>query len=934
MKRVITLLTAAALCLAQALAANQSHTIDQVNDPTEVRTAIDLHITSATPFPYDDVFIDVINTEHAVLIFDAVKPSKLLPLLGNILINGEPARNDVNCQVRLYNRGSIVYPYGKESQSATGFHPLTVYSEPSCQGDSVSAFALENSGGYMNTLSAAKLNNRIRSFRLKRGYMVTFSVRPEGRGYSRCFIADKEDLVVNSLPALLDGRISSYRVFRWYNTSKAGLANATGAAIVDALNVTSCYSFSLGETRLPDAECVPHHIYEDWPSAAACGGVNYSPHMKTNNEPGNSADDHPQTVAQILANWENLMRTGMRLCSPSSHDGSLAHLREFMDSIDARGWRCDIIDLHCYWAESSFNTWSFYDQWANRYGRPIWISEWVWGASWNSNGAFASGVTEAQNCEAIKRITANLNSWDCIERYYYWNSERDPSRIYKNNALTTTGEYYAQMNTGLGYCDYGRYIPKAPRLATVTDLAVSINTRTFKGELTWTNNNYDLTTMSILQKRNGSAWTAIDTIAATDVYDMKYEFTLEGSAAYGLHEYRIINVDYDNRRRTSNTASVFVGGTQEAGDIMFGRIEASNSDVSTINFTRQDKSPLVFTGMPSNANSTNAIVNHLSAIGRDNFKFAFDPWTAGTAMTVTRTETADFLVLHQGIHQWGDMMAIVDTCIYTNTSGSTSKMSRGDVISVTFPQPFPDNVQPVVIVQNLYTSTNKVPTSPRVFDITNTGFSMKLTKQAEQSGNIANQYTFYLAVTPGQAAIGTSGKRICAGLAEEPVGGAANVAVTFRDAAGDTLQFEAPYIVAAAQTDLLEVPAIFRKASNVTVSAAGDDGTTQSRVTGMRVRRQVDATSTIPTGQNTAARTGDLIGWVVIDTDPTYDAVLHPYSSASRLAVSVVGRRIVTSSPRAHIYNIGGTEVPSGSQLPAGLYIVSDGRESIKVLIP
>ena len=97
--------------------------------------------------------------------------------------------------------------------------------------------------------------------------------------------------------------------------------------------------------------------------------------MKTNNEPGNSADDHPQSVDVVLDNWQNLMRTGMRLCSESSHDGSWSHLRAFIDSIDARGWRCDLLDLHCYWGAPSFNDFSGY---YNSYGgRPIWISEWV-----------------------------------------------------------------------------------------------------------------------------------------------------------------------------------------------------------------------------------------------------------------------------------------------------------------------------------------------------------------------------------------------------------------------------------------------------------------------------------------------------------------------------------------------------------------------------
>lgn len=50
--------------------------------------------------------------------------------------------------------------------------------------------------------------------------MVTFSNNPGGKGYSRCFVADKEDLEFAELPMELDHRISSYRVFKWHNFQK------------------------------------------------------------------------------------------------------------------------------------------------------------------------------------------------------------------------------------------------------------------------------------------------------------------------------------------------------------------------------------------------------------------------------------------------------------------------------------------------------------------------------------------------------------------------------------------------------------------------------------------------------------------------------------------------------------------------------------------
>jgi len=199
----------------------------------------------------------------------------------------------------------------------------------------------------MNTLTDAKLNNAIRSFKLKRGYMVTFSIGARGRGYSRCFIADHEDLEFATLPAVLDKHITSYRVFKWNNAQKKGLASDTGAEGNQVLNSAWCYDWGPGQDRGVDTETVPHKIHKSWPAVADCGRVTYSPHMKTDNEPGNSADDQPGTVAEVLAYWEDAMATGMRLCSPSSHDGSLNWLREFMNEIDARGWRCDILDMHC-----------------------------------------------------------------------------------------------------------------------------------------------------------------------------------------------------------------------------------------------------------------------------------------------------------------------------------------------------------------------------------------------------------------------------------------------------------------------------------------------------------------------------------------------------------------------------------------------------------
>ena len=930
MKRTlfITLLALAASWTARA--ANTSTTVEQVAEAVELSADVDYHITSATPFTSTGS-INITNVDHAVIIFDNLKPSQALRQLGYIKINGEKAVSEKNCQVRLYNRGAILFPYGKESNAASGFHPLVVYDEKNCQGNSCELFGLESNSGYMNTLTAAKMNNKIRSFTLKRGYMVTFSLRSGGYGYSRCFIADQEDLVVKSLPSLMDQRISSYRVFRWYNTSKAALANDTRAEAVAALNVTSCYSFGLGESRLPDAECVPHHIYENWPSASECGSRTYSPHMKTNNEPGNSADDHPQTVDEILNNWENLMRTGMRLCSPSSHDGSFSHLRACLDSIDARGWRCDIIDLHCYWDEGSFSTWSFYDQWANRYGRPIWISEWVWGASWNSNGAFKSGVTEAQNRDAIKRITNNLNQWDCIERYFYWNSERDPSKIYKNGSLTPAGEYYASMNTGLGYKNYKNYVPKTPRMYAVSNLTLEFNSKNNNVKFTWTNRNYDLTDVTILQKKENGIWRGQDTLAYSETATRTFSTTLDALQNIGLNEYRLACQDADGKTRYSNVASVFIGGATTYGDVMVGHIESNSTEPSTIFFATQEQTPLVVTGLPTMKNTANGIFNHVSTIAKDNFKFNFEPWAEGAILNFKNNESTDYFVLQPGSYTWGNMRAEVDTCYYWNGSRD-SWMSQGDTIEVFFKQPFDEGTVPIVVLQNVVSAAS-TPCYPRILEVTNKGFKMKLIYQDAAKQKPRSQGTFYMAVTPGSDKLGTTGMCIYAGRSTEPIGGSTNVPTVFRNEAGDTLYFRSPYIIAASQTNNLDYASAFRKYSDMTTTLKVDEEQSVNLTYGMRIRRQMDATATIPTGMNTAEKSGDYMGWIVIDQDPTAVGIATLHQPQEQFLVEVKGRKIVPSDPTARIYSTTGMQVKAGSWTAPGIYIVTNGKASTKVVV-
>ena len=552
MKRKLSslLLFAAMLFAAQGniMAANTKTTITQVTTTVTLSDEVDYIITGDAPFAGDGL-INITNTEHAVLILQNIKPSKASSWLKYIQINGVKATNNSNCQIKFYNYGCIILPYA----GGDNFKPLTVYSEKNFEGESCNDFGLENSGGYMNTLTDKKLNNRIRSFKLKRGYMVTFSLKAGGRGYSRCFIAADKDLEMASLPALMDNSISSYRVFKWYDAGKKQLANDLNTTTMAALDVQSSYTWSEGHNMAPDYECVPNHIYEDYPSSRAIGKATWSPHSKNNNEPRNTSDDHPQDLNTILNNWENMMRTGMRLCSPASWDGSdywnaTGFLAEFLDSIDARGWRCDIIDLHCYWAEGSFGNMHY---WSDKYKRPIWISEWCWGASWNHNGAFADGVTQSQVKGALERICTNLNNWDYVERYYYWNGEAPISRLY-DGGLTPAGEYYAAMKAPMAYNGKYDFVPKTPKQYAPSNFSVEYDNKKGLAVLKWDDKNGEMnSSMSIMRKAgSGKAWEVLCNVA---IQEDAASYTFTDSAAMIGYQYQIVVKDANNQDRKSTT---------------------------------------------------------------------------------------------------------------------------------------------------------------------------------------------------------------------------------------------------------------------------------------------------------------------------------------------------------------------------------------------
>jgi hypothetical protein len=864
-------------CMALSLplnAANSVQTVEQVSSSVDITDDVDYVITSATPFATAGS-VNIVNKEHAVVRLSAVKPSSVISnWLNHVYIDGEAAQNNVNCQVKMYNNGAIIFPYDRN------FRPLTCYTEQNFSGESCDNYTEGNSGGFMKTLTGALLNNQIRSFKLKRGYMVTFAIGTAGWGYSRCFIADNEDLEISTLPAVLDQRISSYRLFKWQNFGKAGLANDTRYDPCNKLNVTGCYSFGNGENRYPDTECIPHHIYEDWPSASSCGSATYSCHMKTNNEPGNSADDHPQDVATVLANWENLMRTGMRLCSESSHDGSMGHLKEFIDSIDARGWRCDILDLHCYWSggfDSGNMNW-----YSSNYGkgRPIWISEWIWGASWNRNGCFSDGRTEQEIINNTKSILNSLNGNPRVERYFYWNSE-SKGHIYEGGKLTTLGQEYSKMDTGLGYTKDNEFIPRNPPCQDLGQLQVKYTASKGTVRLSWEDPNGDLMSTINIQRqspgqvlfktlksvtpkdkssRMGAEYVFTDTVTEPGSY--KYKI----SAKWGLKQ---------DEYRYTNEVLVDVAPAQGTSSFQHGRLNINTPDETTTLFSEEfPESPKLFVGTMTDKNSLFYASNYLKSATMSQFTYKPQQWKNSKG-SLSKTEELPFMALLAGNytfkgHNGQDLQCEVGEVKSGKSAGGTSS----EVTEVTFNEPFPEGVIPVVLTEirtPIYTTTGF---GVKVFDVTNTGFKFIVYTEESTGVKPTAKNVEYFAITPGVGAIDLDNEiYIAAGHgSDSKIYGSSDRLNKFYfdsyDAENDSVIHEQlyllkPTILTSLQTNNFPALCMLRR-----YDATEKDDNRVSWTTGTNVYRVLDRNLTVDgktiNSSTTLEEYRDELGWVCI----------------------------------------------------------------------
>lgn len=113
------------------------------------------------------------------------------------------------------------------------------------------------------------------------------------------------------------------------------------------MNPVWSYDWNTVETSSPNVEYVPMRHNRYWNAYANINNKQDSTHVLGFNEP-NSSSQANMTVAQAIAEWPNLMASGLRLGSPAPTDGGLSWLYDFIDQADALNYRVDFVAVHFY----------------------------------------------------------------------------------------------------------------------------------------------------------------------------------------------------------------------------------------------------------------------------------------------------------------------------------------------------------------------------------------------------------------------------------------------------------------------------------------------------------------------------------------------------------------------------------------------------------
>lgn len=702
---------------------------DYIDKDVTVSGKSELHITG-TGSLLSNTEIDLTSMD-AWLFFDNLRPQFVVDnLLAKVKVNGQAAVNKTNCRVAIYLHGAVVMPY------PSTIKPLEVFSGQNFTGES-NTYDVHT---YYKGL--AGMENKIRSFRLKRGYMATLANNTDGTGYSRVFIADDADLEVPVISSLLDKTVSFIRVLPWEYVTKKGWCGTGSGGGPDAemVNGTWWYSWSADQNSRTNQEYVPIKQNLGWPGWTEINNKQNVSHLLGFNEP-NRPDQSNMTVAQALAAWPEYLKSGLRLGSPSPSDpfgSNGAWLYEFLDSCKARNYRVDYIAIHCYWAKSP-QSWYNDLKWVHeRTGLPIWITEWNNGANWTNESwpTADRSYSDANATKQLNDIKAILNVLDTasfVERYSIYNWVQDARAMILNGSLTKAGQYYKDNKSVMAFNRKKEVIPTY----TFRNPSLGISFGSQSMTVTISDPNGDYYNGNIIEKKVGDGeFVVVNDVSETTLktFNQAIDLVNESKVRYRAR------VRYNDGTLSPYTNEVGLDVTQ-GDEQQYGNLSYGNVSWNSVFFKKPYTAvPAIILGSPTNQNSGVLMTPRARMVSyTSRFNVQLAPWAYQNTTSLLREEKVPYFITPFGNFDFGGLKAEANRV-----------QVDGVWTPVTFAIPF--ETVPVVFVSQLNSSTTH-PLSARVRNVTTTGFEVKLQKESAIKTTISKESVAYLAVTQGTGAV-------------------------------------------------------------------------------------------------------------------------------------------------------------------------------------
>ena len=363
-----------------------------------------------------------ITSSSGWLILKGVLPSDVIANhLSYIKVNGQNSIYKSNLRVTRYLSGSVVMGHSENFEALSGFK------DENFSGEEMK-FTPEL---YFKSSQLGTFEDNISSFKLHKGYMATFAENENGTGFSKVYIADKDDVEISSLPAELNNKVSFIRVFPWRYTTKKGIGSGEDfnreEEVIRRLDGSWYYDWrhepSVGEDKLLDIEYVPMkwnattNTDPRWSEISDLTGVN---HLLGYNEPDSQSHAN-MTVDQMLEFWPKMMESGLRLGSPAPAGLSNGVLYEFIRKADSLNYRVDFVAIHLY---SYFTAEQFYQKCKEVHDitkRPIWVTEFNYGGHWNARTPV---TTYQEMASSIAATIERLEEEGIVERYAIFSMEQ------------------------------------------------------------------------------------------------------------------------------------------------------------------------------------------------------------------------------------------------------------------------------------------------------------------------------------------------------------------------------------------------------------------------------------------------------------------------------------------------------------------------------